>query len=659
MRKLLVILFSLICSITYSQGVGYLNYVTYLTHNNTGATNQYPQFANSATDFVNMFNTANSNTTIYSQGVGTAAHTLIVDGSYAGGVPRNNYWGVKVTGYFIPKESGTYYFGIDGDDGVDLSINGNVVTSFYGGHGFNGYRIGSISLTAGTTYTIMARFQQYGGGWGMSVVRKRPSQGSYSTQSHECSTSPGNPRTEKINFNFAGSFNQSSFAFNTVTKSNNVWSVSSRNTLSNLTSSGVGDISNYLDTTKIGSGYNAGITTGQVEWSYVDLSNNSATLYIDLRQFGGVTPSSVNSVSILDVYDGAVTYAGSNIYWAYYTLPSIPTKVTDGTSTYNSYIRNAGYNNYAFKCNVAITQTQTYKEHGVQFKALTSDSLNAILNRVVTIADVYLAFKEYSAGGGLFGTGGSTYFSSGIQYMNADVDNNGIFDERDCFRLLQHLTGQKSLLDTAVLENFMKIADSTDYNSVTKANWMTKDNSTTNLYDGIILKDAPNLSHTYYPNVYWKGDVNMSHSPAQTGQYANTSVSNTMRISTMSIGVSTEIDYTFETELIGDSIVATIKVNPNQNQLTGVQFSLNYDKSISYSSTSFVTKGTPTNFAKNTGNSVSVGSLNTSGGTLDNTTTYRVSFKNTSGNTNILGLVTISNYEGIDINGNNLNVKIQ
>ena len=154
MKKLIVILFLMILSsITYSQsGVGYLNYVSYYTHGGYGWTNQYPQFANSATDFDNMFNTANSNTTIYSQGVGPAATTLVVNGSYAGGVRRNNYWGVKVTGYFIPKESGTYYFGIDGDDGVDLSINGNVVTSFYGGHGFQGYRIGSVNLTAGTKY---------------------------------------------------------------------------------------------------------------------------------------------------------------------------------------------------------------------------------------------------------------------------------------------------------------------------------------------------------------------------------------------------------------------------------------------------------------------------------------------------------------------------
>ena len=90
-----------------------MNYVTYLTHNNTGVTNQYPQFANSATDFVNMFNTANSNTTIYSQGIGPASTTLVVNnvsfesGGYTlpSGLTFNQLIGMKITGTGIPAET--------------------------------------------------------------------------------------------------------------------------------------------------------------------------------------------------------------------------------------------------------------------------------------------------------------------------------------------------------------------------------------------------------------------------------------------------------------------------------------------------------------------------------------------------------------------------
>ena len=58
------------------------------------------------------------------------------------------------------------------------------------------------------------------------------------------------------------------------------------------------------------------------------------------------------------------------------------------------------------------------------------------------------------------------------------------------------------------------------------------------------------------------------------------------------------------------------------------------------------------------GNTISIGSLNTSGGILDNTTTYKISFKPNSSINSILGLVSISNTEAINIDGKNLNVKI-
>jgi hypothetical protein len=101
-------------------------------------------------------------------------------------IPNNgDFYAVEVSGVFTPVETGTYFFGINSDDGSDLLINGTLVTSYYGGHGMSGYQYGSISLVAGTSYTFMARMQEYGGGDGMAVVWKRPSQGGYSLQPAE------------------------------------------------------------------------------------------------------------------------------------------------------------------------------------------------------------------------------------------------------------------------------------------------------------------------------------------------------------------------------------------------------------------------------------------------------------------------------------------
>jgi len=66
MKKLIVaLLITLIANISSAQsGWGYVNYTSYKTHNGTAALNQYAQFPNTAAEFDNMLNTANSNTTI-------------------------------------------------------------------------------------------------------------------------------------------------------------------------------------------------------------------------------------------------------------------------------------------------------------------------------------------------------------------------------------------------------------------------------------------------------------------------------------------------------------------------------------------------------------------------------------------------------------------
>ena len=629
MKKLLLILFLLISSIiTYSQGVGYLNYTVYnIISNGAG------QYANNATDFVNMFDITKG-ATIYTSGTSTAAKTLYFANSWQpSGLPNGaNYTGIKITGYFVAKETGTYIFGIDGDDGVDFSLNGNVITSYYGPHGFGGYHYGSINLVAGQSYTFMARFENWGGGWGMYLVWKRPSQTTYTTQADEVYSTPPATPTKKglVDFNFNTNIDATKFSVG-----------------STLSSTGTADITTLLDSVKINNGYKAGITAGQTEWSYVNISNGTTTLYIDLREFGNTTPSTVNNVSILDVYNGPVTYLSSDIYWAQYTIPSALKKVTDGSSTYNSNIRNAGYSNYAFSCNVGFTANQIYKPQTIS--VTTTNNLTTLYNSIVTVSDVYLAFQEYS-NQGLFGNQSGNSFTYGIQYINADVNNDGIFNEADCFALLQNLTGAKTLVDTFNLNKTLRIIPQSKYDSIGKSNWnvFTLPLGSSYTFDINTGKSTDTINIA----TSWKGDINLSHSTTPKSNGITT-------MSVKSMAISNEVDYILNTEIVGDSVVVTINVNPLQQQLVGTQFNLNFDNSIlSYSATGFSTKGNPTNFAKTGNNYVTIGSLNMSGGILDNTTTYKVSFKTNTKIDSILGLISISNYEGISIGGNNLNVKI-
>jgi len=187
-RLLVILLFPVL---SFGQTV---NVKVFRTHAGNGNTSQYPNFANSKAQMDILTNTAYSNTTLWWSGTMNAStclnFTTWVTMSNAGAsIPNNgDFYAVEVSGVFTPTETGVYTFGINSDDGSDLLINGALITSYYGGHGMGGYQYGSISLVAGTSYTFMARMQEYGGGDGMAVVWKRPSQTAYSLQTAELGT---------------------------------------------------------------------------------------------------------------------------------------------------------------------------------------------------------------------------------------------------------------------------------------------------------------------------------------------------------------------------------------------------------------------------------------------------------------------------------------
>lgn len=181
MRKLFTILF-LVPILAFGQN---LNVRIFRTHAGNGNLSQYGQFANNRAEMDRLVTTTLSNTTLTWSGTmpattalnWTAAATLRNAG--ASTFTTSDFFAVEVSGIFTPLETGTYFFGINSDDGSDLIINGTLVTSFYGGHGMSAYQYGSINLVAGTPYTFVARVQEYSGGEGLALIWKRPSQPGY------------------------------------------------------------------------------------------------------------------------------------------------------------------------------------------------------------------------------------------------------------------------------------------------------------------------------------------------------------------------------------------------------------------------------------------------------------------------------------------------
>jgi hypothetical protein len=471
--------------------------------------------------------------------------------------------------------------------------------------------------------------------------------------------SNGEVLTARFNFDFGGNVDETKFSAKANTYVNNVWGVTN-NTSRALSGLGKADITNDLDTNKITTGYKPIISAGGVEWSYVNpnaswLGGNSRLL-IDMRQIGNIDPTTITNVKILDVYEGPITYTSHDANgWAIYTVPSPLTKVTDGTSVFNSSIRNVnGWNtDYAFACSISFTPTSAFKQHGIELITNQND-LNTLYNSIVTVSDVFIAFKELS-NGGIFGNETGNEFGYGIQFMNADVDGNGIFNEADTYKLLQHLIGVTPLTQYSTLTYLMKLYGKSDYDAITKSNWNTQSNYTRSLYPFSL--NTGTLNNTYNVDVTWVGDVNLSHSaiPAIT-----TAVSNIRTMSVGTMSVPNEINASIITE-VSDKIYAYITLDPLQQEVVGTQFQLNYDNSVlKFEGVEFKTKGSPMNYGTNKNSFINLGSLISDGSaTLDNTTEYKITFTSTTKLDNILGLISIGATDAVNKAGTQLKIKVK
>ena len=176
-------------------GNGTTSVRVFRTHYGNGSTAQYANYPMSRTEMNKLFNAAYAATTLWWTGNLNATTSLnftnYVTLTNAGAsVPTNgDYYATEVTFTFVPLETGTYSFGMTSDDGSDLSIDGISVIEYYGGKGIGTYKYGTYSMTAGTQYTIVARMQEYGGGDGLILRWKRPSQSAYSLQTDEIGVS--------------------------------------------------------------------------------------------------------------------------------------------------------------------------------------------------------------------------------------------------------------------------------------------------------------------------------------------------------------------------------------------------------------------------------------------------------------------------------------
>ena len=474
------------------------------------------------------------------------------------------------------------------------------------------------------------------------------------------SHSNGEVLTARFNFDFGGNVDETKFSAKVNTYTNNMWNLVN-GTTKQLSGLGKVDLTSGLDTTKMNDGYKAIITPGQVEWSLInpyEANQGGHRLQIDEREFygTGINLNEIKYIKLFDIYEGPITPLDFNGWWKQWVIPGnidLTNKVS--TSSYQSSLRlQDGW--YGIRAEYTFTPNQTYKQHGIELIANSQTDLNTLYSSIVGVSDVYIAFKELS-NGGLFGNESGNEFTSGLQYMNADVDGNGVFNEADTYKLLQHLTGVQPLTQYSALTYLIKLYGKSEYDAITKSNWGTQFNSTRSLYPFSL--NTGTLNNTYNVNVTWVGDVNLSHSAKQTVSSVATNSFKTMSLSTNS--VPNEINASLMGENVGGNVIITISIDPLQQELVGTQFQLNYDNTaLEFRKVEFTTKGNPTNFGTDKGSYVKIGSLITDGSTLlDKTTEYKITFVPKIGIQGLLGLTSISATDAVNKAGTTLKIKMK
>ena len=403
--------------------------------------------------------------------------------------------------------------------------------------------------------------------------------------------------------------------------------------------------------------YKAITSPGQVEWCVIydyDATNKRYRIGVDAREFVGtnVAPNNVTKLKLLDLWDGVVTF---NSYdpngWAEYYVYT-QTQFNYTGSSYSSNLR-SGNGFYGVSVDFGFTQLGAFKQHKMQLNEYDTAQLKTLYNSIVTVSDVWLAFKEV-ANTGIFGNEIGKEFGYGIQYKNADVDNNGIFNEADCFKLLQNLTGTTDLFTNYTLDNTLQLIPDSTYNKIGKSNWSSFQLFSGREYPFSLLDGV--ISYNYDLAVAFKGDVNLSHSATPP---ANGITTMSVRTS-MSTPISTDVQSSIITELSNGKVYAYITFDPLQQNVVGTQFQLNYDNSVlKFDGVEFKTKGSPTNYGTNKGTFVNLGSLITDGSTsLDKTTEYKITFTPTKAITNTLGLLGIGSTDAVSKDGKQLKLKV-
>jgi len=401
---------------------------------------------------------------------------------------------------------------------------------------------------------------------------------------------------------------------------------------------------------------------GSVEWCVLydyDNTNSRHRVLIDKREFPSVVSATdVSSLQLFDLYDGDVTFYREDTYWAQYYIYT-DTPLSTSNTNYSSYIRDAG-SYLGLRAEFSFEDNVSLPEQYFVFKNFSRTEVQQMIDDIVTVSDVVLAFNEL-AGGGL--NGGLKGDLGGIQLALGDVDKNGQFDFQDTYKMLQHLQGTEVLYSSQNLANILVARPKSEYEGYSIEDWSGGIHSKTSVETNIT---DSNLVQQLEYNIGFKGDVNLSHSTYSTDVTTTSLVSKISRINTLSstkMSISKSVEQ--QTDLFlnienGEEIIVSLSLPQNQNSIVGTQFRLAFDNTKVSFDRIEVSDVQIQNFQSTRSDYINFGSISTDGShNLNNGIEYKIYFKPNEKMDTILGLVSLTKTEVIDNNGINIEMIVR
>ena len=668
-----------------SDGKDAVYYKVFSTNGGDGNTGSH--HPDNSSQFDDLFNTSTAGTEWTHQGRDTGTKALTWPWPNTLPRPNNGVWfGWEITGYFVPEETGTYEFKISSDDRSDFYLDLDDDGTFEAGtdeqvvYYYEGPSVyeKNVSLTKDTPVKFRVRYSQGSGGANLYLKWTKPSDtaDNHTFNSDEIwSVKPEDvPLSYDVNYKFRN-IDETTLSVNTYYEvSSSEIAQNSNSSAITLDGNGEATITSQVDTDLVGQGkYDITATPGNVEWVviYTPIVTNKYryNIGLDVREFpSGVDLDDVNNIELLDLVDtdGTSDYFGTPGYpnsWAvnsngstwnnfyYYTWSAIDYS----SSNYSSSIRNGG-NYYALKTELNFTEVTAYKTQYVVFDSPTTTELETIVDDVFTVADVVMAFNELS-GGGLFG-GFKGDFDYNVQYTNADVNRDGVFDYNDTQIMLDFLNGG-TMFDASYLAAVMMLTDLTSYESMTSTNWTGFTSSRTQFPLGL---STGTKQYDKSIAVHFKGDVNMSHSHLPSSTQVTSMAMDNMHIRNSSPMTSKSAD-TIEVDLdiqkIEDEIVVTLNLPQNSKGVVGTEFRVGYD-SDRVTFDRIESESTLQSFSAVRSSYIKLGSISTDGSqNLNGGTEYKIYFKEANDLTSFLGLVSVTKSELVGKGGEQIGVIVK